>query len=835
LEFPTTKYLSMYQSFYTRLFALAVAVLSMPMLASAQDCEAGILITTDTATLTCNGSGGETFDLEATGVMIPTGGSFGWVFTPGETGSGSLGGEFILTGAPNPATYDNDLNGLLSANNLPPFAGQWTVKGAVYTNPNDAFNTICDFTEDSLIVSFTPYIESLVDNGDNSATVTVAGGTPPYSYVWSDGQATATATNLAPDIYSVTVTDANGCSISGELGVGGAVTCQAGVINSALDQTVCPGDSVFLSTDASAVVPTNGGRAWLFSNSQGGTGGTGGNLTLFGVGQSGAYTAGLNGILAANNLPPLAGVWVIRSGIYTDETNPTGTICSTSTDSVVVNFLTTDDVVSVDGVTDNEDGTATVNASGGMMPYTYLWSDGQTTATASGLMEGSYTVTVTDANGCTDEGSVNIGDVAADPCLDWVAPEPGEGFVDFNTAFGGAPCDDGSGCPFNEIDAFEVFASEAYAVDNFQEGGTYTFSICNGPGAGTWVPEFTIIAPSGAVDAFGPGDGDGCSITWTASESGTYLIVINEAGECGGGPNTGTGNGFPALTCEDGTTSCEVEECVVGEMQTTGEISVCGEGATFELEVDSMNMDIPSAGGFGWVFTNDQGGTGALGGNFIFTGVEFADTYDADLNGVLSANNFPEFEGTWVIYAAVTADLNAPFDAICATSTDSLVVNFFAEGPSIDEITAGDGTATVTVSGGAAPYTYEWSDGQTTETATDLVPGEYTVTVTDANGCTVTGTVDVMVSTQAIEGLNSFYMGPNPTTGTVDLSLRMDSPLALQIELQDITGRTLFRLEEDKTTDFKRTIDLSSYSDGVYLIRIITENGQLTKRLVVSK
>ena len=141
----------------------------------------------------------------------------------------------------------------------------------------------------------------------------------------------------------------------------------------------------------------------------------------------------------------------------------------------------------------------------------------------------------------------------SEDCLIWSNPSPTSGWTNFNTEFGGAPCDNGSGCPFNEIQDFEVFASEAYSVNGFIEGGEYTFSICNGPGAGSWVPEFTIIAPSGAVDA--SGGGTGCAISWTASESGTYLIVINEAGNCGI-PNT-IDNGFPALTCTNGTADCE--------------------------------------------------------------------------------------------------------------------------------------------------------------------------------------------------------------------------------------------------------------------------------------
>ncbi len=136
-------------------------------------------------------------------------------------------------------------------------------------------------------------------------------------------------------------------------------------------------------------------------------------------------------------------------------------------------------------------------------------------------------------------------------CLNWINPTSTTGWVDFNTQYGGAPTE-AQGCPFNEINLFEVWASEAYSVDNFVAGVEYTFSMCNGPGAGSWVPDFTIIAPGGIVDAFGAGDGDGCSITWTASATGTYLIVINEEGFCGGGTNTATDNGFPALTCTGG-------------------------------------------------------------------------------------------------------------------------------------------------------------------------------------------------------------------------------------------------------------------------------------------
>ena len=128
-------------------------------------------------------------------------------------------------------------------------------------------------------------------------------------------------------------------------------------------------------------------------------------------------------------------------------------------------------------------------------------------------------------------------------------------YTNFNTNFGGAPCDDGTGCPFNEISTFEAWADESYLMDNVVIGHTYTFSLCNGPGAGSWTPSFTIIAPSGAVDAFGLDAGSTCALTWTATEEGTYIIGISEGGiPCDTSSNRTTNNGFPAITCTDGDT-----------------------------------------------------------------------------------------------------------------------------------------------------------------------------------------------------------------------------------------------------------------------------------------
>ncbi|EPR72674.1 hypothetical protein ADIWIN_2287 [Winogradskyella psychrotolerans RS-3] len=152
-------------------------------------------------------------------------------------------------------------------------------------------------------------------------------------------------------------------------------------------------------------------------------------------------------------------------------------------------------------------------------------------------------------------------------------------YTDFNGTFGGAPCDDGTGSPFNEL-TFSAWADEAYLMDNIISGYTYTFSLCNGDGAGTWVPSYTIIAPSGATDAVGLDAGSTCAITWTATEAGTYTIVISEEGvACGTSTNSAVNNGFPAITGTDGENCPVCNETTIPSSTATAPYPADGETA----------------------------------------------------------------------------------------------------------------------------------------------------------------------------------------------------------------------------------------------------------------
>ena len=146
--------------------------------------------------------------------------------------------------------------------------------------------------------------------------------------------------------------------------------------------------------------------------------------------------------------------------------------------------------------------------------------------------------------------------------------------------------------------------------------------------------------------------------------------------------------------------------------------------------------------------------------------------------------------------------------------------------PSCD--TCMDATATVGVMGGDPPYTYLWDDpaAQTTQTATGLNPGNYMVTVTDGNGCvkSIADTVNVGIQEGIARPMN-LKLYPNPTTGEIAISMNEEIDF---VQIYNTKGELLF-IEEVK--DSNHAIDLSEYQDGLYLIRLLTGEIELTKRV----
>ena len=199
---------------------------------------------------------------------------------------------------------------------------------------------------------------------DGTAAANPSGGAPDYTYLWNNGLTTSTIDGLAPDNYTVTVTDANGCT-------------------SVQTVTVNPIECFVEASVSQENVSCNGAA-------------------------DGSATANL-----LNASEPISFIWSNDETTQTVDGLAPGSYDVTATDvngcevvasvtiiepaALNVNATATDQMIA--GL---NDGTATANPTGGTDPYMYEWSNGETTATITDLAPDNYTVTVTDANGCTE-------------------------------------------------------------------------------------------------------------------------------------------------------------------------------------------------------------------------------------------------------------------------------------------------------------------------------------------------------------------------------------------------------------------------------------------------
>lgn len=148
-----------------------------------------------------------------------------------------------------------------------------------------------------------------------------------------------------------------------------------------------------------------------------------------------------------------------------------------------------------------------------------------------------------------------------------------------------------------------------------------------------------------------------------------------------------------------------------------------------------------------------------------------------------------------------------------------------------------NGKATATATGGVGPYTYLWSDGQTTQTARGLSAGTYTVTVTDCSGCPTNGSIDVLsnvgIDDMLNAGINGMNIFPNPSNGTFTYQIDMNRVDDLAISLYDINGKVVYTEKAENVNVFHKTVSLENVSPGIYMLGVQTSTGQGYKRVVI--
>ena len=293
---------------------------------------------------------------------------------------------------------------------------------------------------------------------DGSITLDVD-GSAPFTYLWNDGIMTKNRSGLGPGVYSVIVTDATGCSVS-------------------VGQLISEPDD--LTAVATATSNYNG-----FNISCNGL--SDGEATAVAAGGKSAYSyqwdanAGNQVTAIATNLSA-GSYWVTVTDANGCST--AANVLLTEPDPLVASISAVSNYngynISCNG---GSDGWATASGAGGVAPYTYDWSNGQTTATATDLMAGTYYVTITDANGCDDETMVTLTEPtpltieAGDNQTVYYGYPPAEcADISWSGAGGGVP---------------------PYTI-SWNDGGSETHEVC--PGEFTTVYTVTITDANGCIE-----------------------------------------------------------------------------------------------------------------------------------------------------------------------------------------------------------------------------------------------------------------------------------------------------------------------------------------------
>ncbi|WMX13644.1 T9SS type A sorting domain-containing protein [Aureispira sp. CCB-E] len=198
---------------------------------------------------------------------------------------------------------------------------------------------------------------------------------------------------------------------------------------------------------------------------------------------------------------------------------------------------------------------------------------------------------------------------------------------------------------------------------------------------------------------------------------------------------------------------------------------------------------------------------------------------------------------TMPIGAVIVNDVagNYQFNVVDANGLSKTVnVNLTEPDPIVLTTAAfSNGSASVTATGGTAPYTYQWDDAnqQTSDVATGLTTGTYTVLVTDANGCTQTATVNISVvsSTQTIEmdNKNSLSIFPNPSNGQFSIVFELASEQSLRPTLYNLQGQVVYEFAQKTGQNVNYEANLEHLSAGTYVLSTFISGQQETQFIIL--
>lgn len=692
------------------------------------------------------------------------------ITAPGATATGGtincINGSVVLTGMSGvgQATYGwTGPNNYLSSSQNPVVS----TAGVYVLTTTDTLNGCTSTATADVLLNTIPPIAVATAPGNlncNNAALTLSGAGsstgPPFVYLWTtpDGNIVSDSSTLEPvvdepGLYILLITNsANGCSAMDSVQV-----LQAAALT--LAGNVGANVSCYGGNNGQASVAASGGEGtynYLWSN-----------------GFSGTQQSGL-----------LAGAYTITV------TDAAGCTTFTQVNISQPDILVPNATSTAETASGANDGTATSTPSGGTPGYDYTWSNGaSSTNSIVGLAPGSYTVTVTDQNGCTAVQSLYV--------------------ASFDCTLGAT------------LNVTPVLCSGGAtgAVSVLSSGGTppYSYTWSNG-GSGSGITGLTSGVYTVTV-----ADAAACVVIEQATVLQPSALQVSSTTLPVACPESN--NGFFELLVSGGTPPYGYSY-----QGTNGQLSVGTYVVTVADAVGCLAQHTVQ------ITSNDQQAPEIVcPANIQICGadlVEYALPIVTD-NCNLGPNPLTLLSGQpsgTAFTDGVTVQYYQATDASGKKAVCSFSVTVFPV-PDVgflqienDVNNTGVGSIKITPLGSTGPYTYEWrKDGvifSNLEDLSGLFAGVYTLRISDVNGCTADLAPIVISNTVGTLGLadgRSFLLVPNPAQGYFRL-LTEDSIGDTRALVYDIQGRVVLQLNADDLSD---KIDIQELERGVYHVRVI--------------
>ena len=532
----------------------------------------------------------------------------------------------------------------------------------------------------SIQITDTSTNETCYGLNDGTASVTSAIGANPITYIWNTTATSASISNLAGGIYTVTITDNSGCSTSASLNVASAPVFTVSAGNDVID---CVNPSVQINAGVTGN-PVNG-NPFVYSWTP---------------------VAGLTSINTLSTIasPATPTYYVIQV--------TTGPCIARDTVHIAIGNLQITGSATDETCYGYSDGTTNTNITVGNAPYNYLWNTNDSIASLNGLPGGNYDVTVTDNFGCTASVSLVVNGIltpftvnAGTDTIECMNPS-----VQLNAVVTGTPV---NGNPFvyqwtpavglSSTNTLTTTASPAsptdyeilvlsgvcttrdtvhVAISSIAINTTSTNETCFGLANGTGnVNVTTGVAP---YNYFWSNSNPGAAVTGLSG--GTYYVTVLENFGC---------------RAIDSVTIVSANQIVFTNAIITDVLCFGG---------NNGNVSVTANGGAGsitYLWSNGQTSSTAIA---LIAGVYNLTVTDASSCTVMQTYNVAEPQ--------VLATTTTTTDATCYG--------------------APNGTAITNTTGGTLPYTYIWTNFGVANNIFGLLAGVYSCTVTDANACSVT-------------------------------------------------------------------------------------------------